>query len=318
MQDVRRSRSHAFAKGTTSNLRTQFRSYFNYCVYFHREPLPADLNTICGFAQFLSRSLKPQSIRNYLSGVKLLHILSGYEYVFSEDFHLRLTLRGISRLHPHVPKRAKPITPTILRMFYEKMDQNDSLHCTVYACSLLLFFTMARLGSVLPSTVASTPAKSHLTRDCINFSKEGMLVTFIHTKTIQFGLRRLHIPLVTLGSLFCPVVAFKRSLSFLKSSHVAAFVSRDEQGHYFPLTKSTFINTFRDVLLSAGQEDITGFTGHSFRRGGASWAFQSGMPGELIQVCGDWTSDAYTRYLEFNMSNKIELAALFARKLKNI
>ena len=81
------------------------------------------------------------------------------------------------------------------------------------------------------------------------------------------------------------------------------------------LTKSNFIHTFRGLLLTAGIPDAAAYTGHSFRRGGASWAFQAGIPGELIQVCGDWASDAYKKYLEFSMQNKLDLAALLMRGL---
>ena len=81
------------------------------------------------------------------------------------------------------------------------------------------------------------------------------------------------------------------------------------------LTKSIFINVFRHLVNLAGIPDASGFTGHSFRRGGASWAFQAGVPGELIQVCGDWASDAYKKYLEFSMQNKLDLAALLMRNL---
>jgi hypothetical protein len=31
----------------------------------------------------------------------------------------------------------------------------------------------------------------------------------------------------------------------------------------------------------------------SFRRRGASWAFSAEVPSELIQLYGDWSSDAY-------------------------
>ena len=34
---------------------------------------------------------------------------------------------------------------------------------------------------------------------------------------------------------------------------------------------------------------------HSFRRGGASYAFKAGVPADLIQLHGDWRSDAYNR-----------------------
>ena len=191
-----------------------------------------------------------------------------------------------------------------------------SVHWTVYSCGLLLFFTMARLGSVLP-TSQDTKTK-YLTRDCINFSTEGMLITLLHTKTIQFGLRRLHIPLVKLELILCPVSAYRKCLSFLKSPQRSAFRYRDtKSGGYSNLNKSLFIKIFREVLQSAGEEDPAGFTGHSFRRGGASWAFQSGIPGELIQVCGDWVSDAYKRYLEFSTKNKLEIAQKFARSLCN-
>ena len=314
MREVRRSRGHAFAKGTFSNLHTQFRSYFAFCVYFRRVPLPASLHTICGYAQFLSRSLIPSSIRNYLSGVKMLHIFLGFEYRFTDNFHLQLVLRGIARMNPHVPRRARPITPDVLLAFREGMDHDNSLHCTVYACGLMLFLTLARLGSVLPASTSSATSE-FLGRDCINFSTEGLLVTFLRTKTIQFGRRRLHVPLLRLGSHLCPVGAFTRALQLVgPSSYVPAFVFTEGSSIRW-LTKSIFVDTFRGIMKAQGDEDYMSYTGHSFRRGGASWAFRAGVPGELIQVCGDWTSDAYKVYLEFSMQNKLDLATLFCRSL---
>ena len=49
------------------------------------------------------------------------------------------------------------------------------------------------------------------------------------------------------------------------------------------------------------------FSGHSFRRGGATYLFKMGIPGELIQVMGDWHSDAYKAYLEIDLSTKFNL-----------
>ena len=64
--------------------------------------------------QFLSRTLTPASIRNYLNGVKLLHLFTGADYPFTKDFILSLTLRGIARNALHTPRRAPPVTPSIL------------------------------------------------------------------------------------------------------------------------------------------------------------------------------------------------------------
>ena len=308
------SRRNAFAKGSYSNLRTQVRCYFSYCVYFGRTPLPAESKTIYGFVQFLSRSMVPSTVRNYLSGVKLLHIFHGLPFSHYEDYLLQLELKGIARLNPHVPVRAIPVTPAILLVFLQHMDVEESLHRCVWACSLFLFFTMARLGSILPSS-KTTPLHTILTRNRVNFSSEGILITLLHTKTIQYGRRRLHIPLVKNSSPFCPVVAYEQVLAH---THIEAggpaFIFR-HQGRAKLLTGSIFVDTFRAVLKAGGVADASKFTGHSFRRGGATWAFQAGIPGELIQICGDWASDAYKQYLQFSMADKLNLAALFVRHL---
>ena len=316
MKEVRISQQHAYATGTYSNLNTQFRSYFAYCIYFGRNPLPADLDTMCGYAQFLSRTLQPGSIGNYLSGVRTLHAFLGLRYEFSEDFHLKMVIKGIHRMNPFVPRRATPITPKVLALWFQHMDHNNSLHVSVWSCCLLLFFTLSRLGSVLPSSDGCQDTKGFLTRDRVNFSSEGMVITFLRTKTIQFGRRRLHIPLLRLNSLFCPVRAYETCLSQMGpvySSLNPAFIFH-ENGRSFWLTKRLFINTFRQIAHHFAGADSR-FTGHSFRRGGATWAFQCGVPGELIQIMGDWSSDSYKRYLEFSMRNKLDLAKLFSRSL---
>ena len=139
-------------------------------------------------------------------------------------------------------------------------------------------------------------------------------MTLFHTKTIQFGKRRLHIPLLKIDSILCPVTAYARTEKFFSVfPHIPAFVFM-EDGAIKWLTASIFIKTFRAVLHKAGYV-ASDFTGHSFRRGGATCAFQCGMPGELIQICGDWVSDSYRRYLEFSTQNELELAALLTRNL---
>ena len=114
-KDLRYTRSHALAKGTYNNLSTHFKSFFMFCHHFHLTALPVSLNTLCLYIQFLSRSLAPTSIRNYVSGVKHLHIVLGYEFPYSGHLLLKLVFRGIERLNPHVPNRAPPVLRVIWR-----------------------------------------------------------------------------------------------------------------------------------------------------------------------------------------------------------
>jgi len=44
--------------------------------------------------------------------------------------------------------------------------------------------------------------------------------------------------------------------------------------------------------------DSTSYSPHSFRRGGATFAFEAKVPSELIKAQGDWCSDCYLIYLE--------------------
>jgi hypothetical protein len=52
------------------------------------------------------------------------------------------------------------------------------------------------------------------------------------------------------------------------------------------------------------------FSTHCFRRGegGSSWVFAAEVPTKLIQLYGDWCSDAYKKYLKFSLEDKISVA----------
>ena len=63
---------------------------------------------------------------------------------------------------------------------------------------------------------------------------------------------------------------------------------------YIPMlsfTYAKFLKFLRSCLENIGL-DPTSYAGHSFRREGASFAFQSGIPVEMIKLLGDWKSDA--------------------------
>ena len=129
---LKRSKRAAFAEGTMKNLRWQWKLFLMFCMYFVFEPLPASIECVCLFAQFLSRSFKaPTSIRNYVSGVKTMHLLLDVPYPAKDSVELKLALRGISRNLPHVPKQAAPLSPNILRQMYQFFYFTKELDTTV-------------------------------------------------------------------------------------------------------------------------------------------------------------------------------------------
>ena len=62
-----------------------------------------------------------------------------------------------------------------------------------------------------------------------------------------------------------------------------------------PLTRSLVTDRSRAILLSAGLPGD--FSSHSFRIGAATSAARAGVPDHLIQVLGQWNSDAYKQYI---------------------
>jgi hypothetical protein len=96
------SKKLVFAEGTCKNLKIQFKSYFLFCTYFKLTPLPTTVSKLCLYGEFLSRNFKSvNSIQNYISGVKTLHLFAGFEFPSENLFCVKLLYRGLARENPH-------------------------------------------------------------------------------------------------------------------------------------------------------------------------------------------------------------------------
>jgi integrase len=74
-----------------------------------------------------------------------------------------------------------------------------------------------------------------------------------------------------------------------------AILTRD--GEVTPLTHRLFVETLRSCLQKIGVNPSE-FSGHSFRRGGVTFAYRMGVPPLLIKLMGDWSSDVYMTYID--------------------
>ena len=119
----------------------------------------------------------------------------------------------------------------------------------------------------------------------------------------------MNIPLLRLpGSPICPVSAYHCMVCLvLAGSQSALFVLPSPYGPTV-LTQDRFTAAFRQVLSAAGLPNASSYRGHSFRHSAASWALNHSVPGELIQIYENWTSDAYKVYLEFRVESKLAFA----------
>ena len=299
------SRRAAFATGTMSNLRTQWTSFIAFCLYFNLTFLPASVNTVCMYIQYLSRSFKSiQSVKNYLNGVRVLHLYAGFEFNMLQLFEVKILLKGLTRLKQHRVKRAAAITPDILLDLFHVMDLDDPL---VYACwvaFLMAFFLMLRKSNLVPTSVRTFDLDKHLSRGNILIVDDGLLVNITWSKTNQFGARLLQVPIPSIpGSVLCPVSAYKRLVQLVPADSSLPAFTYKVRPKLMTVTQYQFVNVLRSYLNKAGYH-AESFSGHSFRRGGASFAFASGVPGELIKAHGDWASDAYLTYIDLSLFSR--------------
>ena len=305
-KSLRLSRRAAYAAGTLQNLKTQLRSYFLFCLYFGFRPVPANSDVICLYAQFLARTITPASIRQYLNGVRILHLTCGVEFHVLEDFIVKITLKGIAKLALHTPKSALAITVPILLAVSRCVDHSAPSESVVFTAALFSFFLLARLSNIVPKSATPNSVKPFLCRKDILHIDDILVVVFHWTKTIQRSERKLSIPLVPIpGSPLCPVSAYLAMIQGTPALSTSPAFLHIVKGKLVPLTKGAFIKVFRELLCRANVPLYNSYTGHSFRRGGATWAFGAGLPGEVIQVIGDWHSDCYKRYFEFSLDTML-------------
>ena len=63
--------------------------------------------------------------------------------------------------------------------------------------------------------------------------------------------------------------------------------------------------------------DESNYSSHSFRRGGASFAFANGVDPILIQRQGDWLSDCFKVYLDLSVVERTSVNRTMSSSLTN-
>ena len=168
---------------------------------------------------------------------------------------------------------------------------------------------MFRKSNLLPVSQSSFDPNRQLTEADFVFESWGVLVHMKWSKTIQFREKAVQIPFSYVPhSPLCPVQAIRHAFSFLPSDKDCsqAFNYLDTQTlQPVCFTYAKFLKFLRTCLMNIGS-DPTSYAGHSFRCGGASFAFQSGIPVEMIKFLGDWKSDAVLLYLTVHLKMCME------------
>ncbi len=263
-----------------------------------------------------AQNLSPSTIRVYLSGVRYHQIQSGGPDPSHSDMpQLHYVLRATQRARPLCTRQLRlPITPSILRHLHSTWAAAPVTFTSrmLWAACCLGFFAFLRSGEfTCPSTEAYhqsmlSPA------DVIVSNRErptSLTVSLRASKTDVF--QAGHSLLVgATGNLLCPVAAMLGYLATRPNVSGPLFIHEDGT----PLSRSYLVQAVRAALASAGNLDLSRYSGHSFRIGAATTAARAGVPDSMIQTLGRWKSSAFLAYIRSRPEDITAVSRQLARQ----
>ncbi|VDI17419.1 Hypothetical predicted protein, partial [Mytilus galloprovincialis] len=207
-------------------------------------------------------------------------------------FSVKLLSKGITREKQHLPQQALAITVDMLLDINRVINHDDPKQYTIWCLFLFALFLMAHKSNLVPDSKMSFDKEKQLTINKVILEGNIAIVIFNWSKTIQIGNRILKIPFENTKSALCPLRAYINMCKLIPAvgdSPTFLFLSKHK---LFPVTYTDFQQYIKEFISKIGRNPRQ-FSTYSFRRGGATFAFESKVPAELIQVRGDWASDAY-------------------------
>lgn len=241
--------------------------------------------------------LKPSSIVTHLAYVKRMFTRYGLNVEIFTSNNVLFMNKALSVTVNY--------NPTVHNVFNIDVLFNIVYNCRMLkfplmykAIFLLAFFGFFRISNLVPRTSVMFDASRHLCRGDILVSNPGLQVIIKWSKTLQSRHSYNTIPIGKLAnSVMCPVQAV---LSYV---HETPALPNDPMFIVYHNSRKVIIGekhvriALTTVLKAIGL-DPKSYSFHTFRRSGATLAYQLGVPIEHIKSHGTWMSDAVWTYIK--------------------
>ena len=277
---------NALAPSTRASYSSATRSFTHFCLTFQCTNTDGTLFRtsefiLMLFCTYLAYSLKPQSIKVYLSAVRNAQLEQGLPDPLLHTPNLHRLLRGIKRFHGSSPDSRLPITATLLRHFRTLLNLQHFDHLVLWAGLLAAFFGFMRSSELLA-----------LRHEDVSRREAGFSIHIRASKTdpFRFG---AHITISHSGDPdLCAVEALDRLKQAAGASSGLLFRFQDGS----MLSRQRLNELIKTLTLHCGISPGR-YSSHSFRIGAASAAASAGVPDWQIQALGRWSSECYRRYI---------------------
>ena len=150
----------------------------------------------------------------------------------------------------------------------------------------MTFFSFFRKSNLLVKSLASFDPSIHLCRKDALFSVDGVSLTVRWSKTIQYKQRVQHVPLPRIpSSPLCQAQALVLSLGRCNTPSCSPLFLCLGPCGWLPPSASLFQRKLSQCLAKLKFNPVE-YPGHSFRRGGVTFALECGLPVDVIKEQG--------------------------------
>ena len=84
LEAAHESQRYLYAKDTAKNIKSHLRTYLIFCTYYKRVAVPANVDTLVCFAEFMSFTAGYHHIKHLFASVRLLHDIYNVEFIQSD------------------------------------------------------------------------------------------------------------------------------------------------------------------------------------------------------------------------------------------
>ena len=287
-----------------------------------------------------------KKIEDYISsGVRPWHLRKGIDWrPLTERPSVRDVMAGAKRLLAPTTGSARKLPVTIFMMRQMRsLLQSTPKDRSIWAAMALAFNCVLRCANAMtpaagnpkygqPASTSAVPGMRlpppklpSVMRRCdvelvVGTGQPPMAwVSLYATKTIQDGSRILRVPVVPYPAVSADICPFCALLVYLTETPHTARRPRTEElfGWTTPtgwvkLSKPAFVARVKELLQQLGY-DPSKLGGHSFRRGGATFAFGTAhLSAQHIMALGDWLSATFIDYCAIQDNLRLEGAQAMA------
>ena len=309
-----RYQAQALAQNTTVTYRTAVMAFLRFCIFFGFTFLPPTDVTLARFVAFQSATCSFRSMKVYLFGIREWVLRMGHDFAsWSMRYPVYRAMMGLKRIMGDAARQKMAVTPELLLAIYHVLDFSNENDVWLWAAMLVAFYGMFRKDNVTVGKASAFNPRANLCRGDLRWYRGQLWICVKHSKVIQFNQRKHWVPLLPVpNSPLCPLRAVQRAFRFAphaeRDSPAFMFVIGGRRG---PMTHTMFVKAFKAACARAGV-DATLYSGHSFRRGGATFAFRLGADHSLIKMIGDWRSDAYLLYEQTTNARRLALPKMMS------